>query len=172
MPKIEYIAEDDVDATMDAALRLLLSSSFMEERDAFFKDRRYYKEYPHHRWFMRDDRGALIAHVAVHEKRVVSGSEAFRFGGIAEVCVHPCARGRGYVGQLLKEAHQWLQTHGFPFAMLFGDPKYYASSGYIPVGNLYLEVEGVRQNAKGAMVCALGALRWPEGDVFLPGLIF
>ncbi len=175
-PEIEYIADAEVDAQMDAALRLLLSSSFTEERDAFFKERRYYKEYPHHRWFIRDEQQALIAHVAVHEKHVLRENETFRFGGISEVCVHPNTRGCGYVKKLLNEVHTWLRSRNFPYAILFGKTEYYGSSGYAPVSNLYLETEIdeniVQHYPENCLVASLGHQPWPKENVFLPGPTF
>ena len=54
-------------------------------------------------------------------------------GGVADVCVHPQYRGRGFVHQMLKVVHEWLSSHDFSFALLFGDPRVYASSGHVPV---------------------------------------
>ena len=36
---------------------------------------------------------------------------------------------------MLAEAHEWMRREGIPFAMLFGQPRVYASSGYTVIEN-------------------------------------
>jgi hypothetical protein len=117
----------------------LLTVCFTRPQDDVFRERRYWKEPPAHRWCMRNAGGDLIAHVAAHNKRFtvcderagtdVAGEE-LRVAGIAEVCVHPAARGMGHVGEMLGVAHSALERMGFQFAALFGNPRVYRSSDY------------------------------------------
>ncbi|MBA4388417.1 MAG: GNAT family N-acetyltransferase [Verrucomicrobia bacterium] len=173
MPNIEYIKDADVDAAMDAEIRVLLTTCFLKPQDVVFKERRYFKEPPAHRWFIRDESGRLAAQVAVHDKTVLSGGRTYRIGGIAEVCVHPDHRGNGYVKKLLDAANEWLARNGFEFSVLFGRQEIYSSSGYAVKNNMYHNIKNetgeVTRKNDTPMVKPLGAMPWPEGEVFLPG---
>jgi len=171
---VEYRLDSTVDVTLDQQLRDVLSTCFTKPGDTVFRDRRYWHEPPQHRWFIRAVTGEIIAHIAVHEKLVVFSGKEHRIGGVAEVCVRPEHRGHGYVKVLLAQAHDWLRAHGFAYAVLFGQPHVYSSSGYVVADNLVMDTPGTirRQQAKGAMVVPLGGLSWPATEVFLPGQIF
>lgn len=173
MPDIEYIKDSDVDGEMDAKIRTLLTTCFLKPQDIVFKERRYFREPPAHRWFMRDAGGNLIAHIAVHDKKIISNGRTFRIGGIAEVCVHPDHRGKGYVRLLLTAIHQWLAEHGFDFAVLFGRTELYSSSGYVRKENLVHDEksetgEAIRKKHP-PMIKSLAGIPWPEDEVYLPG---
>ena len=136
---VEYIRDSDVDADLDRRLRDLLSICFTKPGDEVFRERRYFKEHPAHRWFVRDEEERVIAHVALHEKVVVSSSQDISVGGIVQVCVHPEFRGQGFVRKLLAKVHDWLRLEGYRFSLLFGDHRVYTSSGYVSVTNLVRE---------------------------------
>ncbi len=74
---------------------------------------------------------------------------------------------------MLEAAHTWLEEQGFFFTLLFGQPKYYATSGYFSIENLTMDVQKesqvVREPMKGAMACELNSLPWPKETVFVPG---
>ncbi len=53
--------------------------------------------------------------------------------------------------------------------MLFGDPRVYRSSGYIPVDNLAHGSDREGWKPVRALVRPLSATPWPEGAVRLPG---
>lgn len=177
-PKIQYIADLDVDDRLDRELRELLSTCFTKPQDYVFKERRYFNSMPAHRWIIRGEDGALAAHLAVHERVLTTDTFSCPVGGLAEVCVHPSHRGRGYVRLLVAEAHGWMRENGYAFGALFGDPRYYSSSGYVAVTNLYCDVPDgngrlSRQRAEGALVVSLAGVAWPKADVaYLPGLCF
>jgi predicted N-acetyltransferase YhbS len=173
---VEFVEDDQVDAELDRQLRDLLSVCFTKPGDHVFMERRYFRQLPQHRWIIRHDRGSLDAHVAVHD-RVVTGPDGdFRIGGIAEVCVRPGHRGCGLVRAMLAAVHTWLREQGVPFAMLFGNPAVYSSSGYRPADNVYCLADEngvrVRKQACGALVRATGDRPWPDGDVDINGLTF
>lgn len=171
-PRVEYLLDDDVDDALDQELRGLLSTCFTKPQDVVFRDQRYFLEPYRHRWIIRNEMGAMVAHVGVHEKRVESGDRAFPIGGIAEVCVHPDCRGRGYVRMMLRCIHAWLVDHGFTFAVLFGRVPVYRSSGYEQIDNLSYGSADDGWKPVGAMVHALSDTPWPGGDVHLPGPTF
>jgi len=172
---VEYLPDSDVDDALDAEIRALLTTCFTKPQDFVFRQRRYFREPYRHRWVIRDNRRAIIAHVGVHDKYVESEGQRYRIGGIAEVCVHPDHRGRGYVKAMLACVHRWLAvpgTHGgqqrFDFAVLFGKPQIYSSSGYVQVGNLILDDE-TDSDGGNAMVRQLTQTTWPTAPVHLPG---
>jgi predicted N-acetyltransferase YhbS len=176
-PDIVYLPDREVDTSTDLAIRRLLTLCFRGEGDDVFKQRRYWKEPYPNRFVIRGPADNLIAHVGVHEKEVRSGDTRYRFGGIAEVCVHPDYRSRGYVRSMLNVIHPWLAERGFVFSILFGNPEYYSSSGYEKITNLTmddnpLQPGGKRHPATDVMVHALGPTPWPKAEVYLPGLHF
>lgn len=168
-PEIAYLPDERVDDALDLEIRGLLTTCFTKPQDVVFKDRRYFREPYPHRWVIRDNHGALIAHIGVHEKHIESEGTTFRIGGICEVCVHPDHRGKGYVRKMLKCIHGWLSERGFVFTILFGDPLVYGSSGYVQVSNLFNgnDAEGWRQ-APG-LTKELSGTQWPSGKVLMPG---
>ena len=86
---VEYIQDLDINADLDGRLRDLLSICFTKPGDEVFRERRYFKEPPSHRWFIRDKEERIIAHVALHETGVVVSDQKIKIGGISEVCVLP-----------------------------------------------------------------------------------
>ncbi len=171
---VEYLADSDVDDALDAQIRVLLTTCFTKPQDYVFRRRRYFRQPYRHRWIIRMGR-AIIAHVGVHDKYVESEGRRFHIGGIAEVCVHPDFRGRGYVKAMLDCVHGWLEVLGTPygeqrfdFAVLFGKPQIYTSSGYVQVGNLILDDE-TDSDAGNAMVKQLTQTPWPAAPVHLSG---
>ncbi len=170
------IRDSDVDGVLDAQIRDLLSLCFTKPGDEVFRTQRFFREPPQHRWFLTGQHDPILAHVALHEKQVTCGSSDIRIGGVAEVCVHPHARGRGYVRKLLDAAHAWLRSQDIPFAVLFGDPRVYQSSGYHSVQNLFLPEKAasgtVTWEPKAAMICELSDRPWPPEHVYLHGAAF
>ncbi len=165
------LRDDAVDACLDGELRELLCLCFSDE---CFRRGRYCKEAPQHRWLVRDE-GKLVAHCALHEKRVRVEGEFFAVGGLSEVCVHPGYRGRGLVREMVAEVADWSQERGFSFLLLFGAEAVYRSSGFVAVKNLCSEI--VRENGEvvcgattAGMVLPLRGTRWFEGgSVYLIG---
>ena len=176
-PLIEYLNDAGIEPGTDHQIRDLLTTCFTKEEDEVFRHRRYFIEPYPHRWVIRGPDGRMRAHVGVHDKPLKVGTQSLRFGGIAEVCVHPDHRGRGYVKSMLAVIHSWLGANGFAFAILFGDPQVYESSGYRVVDNIRMsddpaQPEGPR-HAVTAMIRPLTTdLHWPDETVFIPGPTF
>ena len=84
-PKIEYLPDYSVTGSMDYELRGLLTTCFTKPQDVVFRDRRYFRDPYPHRWVIRDDNNAIVAHIGVHEKQVEAEGRTCRIGGIAEV---------------------------------------------------------------------------------------
>ena len=134
-PPTEQLTDDQVSDSLDRELRTLLTICFTRPQDEVFRHRRYWKEPPRYRWIMRNAGGDLIAHAAAHDKLIAARPEGgdeveLRVAGMAEVMVHPAARGMGHVTELLGVAHPALERMGFEFSVLFGRPVIYRSSGY------------------------------------------
>lgn len=171
-PSVTYISDVGVDAMQDREIKGLLTTCFTKPEDVVFQTRRYFKEPYPHRWVILNAKGDLAAHIGLHEKMVESGGLTYRIGGIAEVCVHPEARGKGYVRIMLREIDAWQAQQGFAFSMLFGDPNVYGSSGYVEVGNLVYGGEDEGWTPATGMIKPLALTPWPTGVVKLYGLKF
>lgn len=170
MPSIHYLPDAEVDPELDLELRGLLSACFIQPHHAVFRERRYFKYPPGHRWLMREA-DALVAHAAVHERQIEVAGQVAPVGGVAEVCVLPAFRGRGLVRQLLAVVHRDLAERGVAFTALFGDPAVYGSSGYHMPGNVFLgpNADGQWEPAPRVLVHPLPGATWPVGEVHLPG---
>ncbi len=168
-PDIEYLPDDSVDDAVDLEIRSLLTRCFTRPQDVVFKKRRFFREPYPHRWVVRDQYGALAAHIGVHEKQIQADSAIFCVGGICEVCVHPDYRGKGYVRMMLQHIHGWLSERGFVFAILFGKPLIYGSSGYVQVTNLFNGSGDKGWAPVAGMVCELSETPWPREKSRLPG---
>jgi predicted N-acetyltransferase YhbS len=175
--RLECRADQDVDTKIDQELRTLLSTCFTKTEDSVFKQQRYWQEAPAYHYFLWEADGRLIAHAAVHHKKLGSPTGDVTIGGVGDVCVHPACRGQGLVRALLLAVHEDLKHRGVPFAMLIGDAKVYGSSGYRSINNSlrYREFGSTTWATKPhpqAMVCALSGARWPEGVLDLRGPLF
>ena len=79
---------------------------------------------------------------------------------------------------LAAKAHEWMREHGYTFSALFGDSRYYASSGYVDATNLFCDVQGEHgrlapDRANGALVAPLSGVPWPQSDIaYLSGQSF
>ena len=174
MPSIFYLPDAAVDPGLDIELRTLLSACFIQPHHAVFREHRHFCYPPQHRWLMRDHAGRLIAQIAVHERQVVAAERSWAAGGLAEVCVHPDVQRRGLMRELLARVHDDLHQRGVAFAVLFGNPAVYGSSGYFAPQNISIgpDAHGCWEPAPRALVRVLGAQGWPTGDVRVPGPAF
>ena len=165
--QIEYLPDDTINEAMDRQIRDLLTLCFTQPQDVVFRRQRYFAEPYPNRWIIRDgDR--LAAHLGVHEKHIEVDGEVIPVGGVAEVCVHPDHRGKGYVKRILRIVHPWLKRRGFVYSLLYGNPTVYGSSGYRQHPNLWRVNEGDRERAD-IMVAELSGRPWPEGEVHMQG---
>lgn len=124
-----------------------------------------------------DATGTLIAHAAAYDRRIATESGTLlSIGGIAEVCVHPEARGRGHLKELLAAIHTAYAGRGISFCMLFGATRLYHSSGYTPIANRVLTRGlplGFNPFHGTPMVRPLRLdATWPTGTIDLCGPVF
>jgi len=175
VPVVTYLEDSSVTGALDRQLRCLLSACFT---DPCFVGQRYCHEMPRHRWIITDGDGELAAHLAAHDKMIGASTGDLRVLGIAEVCVREDFRGRGLVRKMIEASHAWARTQKFPYAMLFGMPAFYSSSGYICIRNPIRRFNPGRKEWEispmdSAMVCALcEAPLWPEGEIDIRGPLF
>jgi hypothetical protein len=163
------ITEDD-----DRRLRKLLVSCFAY--NPYFRFRRFHLERPGHHWLARNGSGQIVAHAAVHEKILGTTRGEIRVGGIADVCVAADHRGLGLVKTVLDKIHSWMAARETPFSMLFGQPRVYASSGYVVIKNalrasntvarLWMPIKGK------PMIKSLTDIPWPNCSIDLRGPTF
>jgi predicted N-acetyltransferase YhbS len=168
----EYLPAEDIDDATEQELRRLLSTCYTRPGDEILKEQSHFGEPYPYRWIVRDGDGVIVAHMGVVEREVVAGEDVYRVGGVAAVCVHPDCRGRGHVRVMLRDAHAWMVQHGFDFAMLFGDPRVYGSSGYVNARITHEKQGSDERGQATAMVCEITDTPWPSGPVHLRGFRF
>ena len=172
--EIVHCKDSAISVSADRALRRLLSTSF--PFNPVFLWRRHLRERPGHRWLIMDLDGEIIAHAALHEKTISINGQDVRIGGVAEVCVAARHRGRGLSKALLSTVHEWLHLRQIPFAMLFGKPKLYVSSGYAMISNALLTTNSFLRGGNPfrgkPMIKSISGERWKTGCVDLRGPTF
>lgn len=171
---IQYRPDATITLDEDRQLRRLLFACFPHE--PVFFTRRYIKRSPAHRWLVLTPWGEIVGHAAIHDKILGTGFGELTVGGIAEVCVSSQYRGRGLSKQLMDEMHAWLKARGIPFALLFGQPKVYAASGYVAIDNEIRADNSLARHwnpfyAK-PLIKRLGNAPWPDGVIDLRGPTF
>jgi GNAT superfamily N-acetyltransferase len=171
---IHYRTDEEINDEEDRALRALLFSCF--SFNPVFLARRWFRQRPGHRWLMMDGVGEIVAHAAVHERLIGTAAGGLQIGGIAEVCVAPAHRGQGIARELLQTMEMFMQAREIPFAMLFGQPRVYASSGYVPIEN-ELKTDNLLSHhwnpfCGTAMIKPLTGQPWPHGLIDLCGPTF
>ena len=171
---ILYRSDEAITEKEDRELRNLLFSCF--SFNPIFLARRYFIQRPGHRWLAKGPAGEIIAHAALHEKTIGTESGDLLIGGVAEVCVATKHRGLGISKELLQPIDQWLRARSIAFAMLFGQPPVYASSGYVPIQN-ELRADNLLTGhwnpfCGTPMIKTLSPAPWPRGIIDLRGPTF
>jgi GNAT superfamily N-acetyltransferase len=155
-------------------LRRLLFACFPHE--PVFFTRRFVKLCPQHRWLVFAPTGEIVAHAAMHDKTLGTAQGDLAVVGIAEVCVASKYRGRGLAKELLETMHAWLRERGISHALLFGQPKVYASRGYVPITNELRADNSLARHwnpfCGKPLVKLLGDVLWPTGMIDLRGPTF
>ena len=191
--EVFYVADADVTAVLDAALTSLLSTCFTKPEDKVFQTRRYFHEIPAHRFLIPSDEQTqsvsaaefsdVAAHLAVHDREIAASAGSYPCGGISEVAVAPRYRRRGLARRLLETALECMKERGLAFALLFGDPAVYESSGFRAAANVICyrdyateekrrEVFGRTTGSAAFMYRPLSGHDWPQGEIDLQGYGF
>jgi predicted N-acetyltransferase YhbS len=169
-----HMDEAAITSEDDRKLRRLLRTSFPYEPALL--TRRFVKQPPAERWMVMDGGGEFIAHAALHEKMIGTEEGDISVGGVAEICVAADHRGCGLVKQMLQSIHDKLGMRGVPFAMLFGQPKIYKSSGYAVISNPLRADNSLARHwnpfCGKPMIHQLSVREWPDGVIDLRGPTF
>lgn len=105
-----------------------------------------------------EEAGVIVGHVAFSPLRVAS---ALRGSGLAPLAVHAAARRHGVGARLVREGLAAAAASGADFAVVLGDPAYYARFGFEPAS-----ARGLHDTFGGGeafQVLALRAGGVPEG---------
>ncbi len=176
MPEFPIVYRHDCQITpaQDEALRALFRVCFKREL-AYLEHQRFFRELPPHRWMIFDENENVVAHIAGYDKILGTDDGLLPVIGIAEVCVAPNYRGRGFVRALLAQIHDWARAQRFSHSLLFGSHGIYGSSGYEKIDNPiraldYRTSEWETQPLEYALVRALNDdAVWPSGTIDLRG---
>ena len=122
------------------------------------------------------DEDEMVAHLAVLEKWIGTERGDLKIGGVAEVCVATAYRRHRQAARLIRAAHDWMRGNGFEFAMLFGQPGIYQSSGYALIENEIAATNSLARHwnpfCGKPMIHRLSDKPWPEGRIDLRGPTF
>lgn len=111
------------------------------------------------------DAGELIAN-AVLTPVTVEGAAGVRGVGLAPVCVSPQHQGRGIGTALVRHALQRSMRGGFAFAVVSGDPEYYARFGFKPASAF-----GLRDESGGPTGALQAVEFWPRALRYCDGIV-
>lgn len=170
---VEYLQDKNIDDRIDKQLRELLSCAFADVcGSADFSKQRFYQEPYFHRFIIKNKVGNIVAHLGLHEKKIMSDNKYYSVAGIGDVCVHPDYQGRGFLTILFNFLNQWLENKAFVYALLFGKAEIYTSQGYLNTENLYCSFEPTEWVLAQGMYKQVSKTAWPISDVYLQGKIF
>ena len=171
---IVYRHDCQLTPAQDESLRALFRVCFQREA-AYLNHQRFFRELPSHRWMIFDDNQNIIAHIAVYDKILGTDNGLLPVVGIAEVCVAPDYRGRGFVRAMLNQIHNWADAQGFSHSLLFGSHGIYGSSGYEKIDNPIRSLN-YKTGAWETKPLAYALVRplntdaiWPDGTIDLRG---
>ncbi len=176
-PAIRYLRDTNISQFEDRQIRKLLRTCFDGEDQACIEQRRFFHESPMHRFVIwNEQRDALLAHAAFHEKRLYTATRSFAIGAIAEVAIAPDSRGQGWVSQLMAAAEQKMAQLEIGHALLFGDQEVYGSSGYQATTRVHILSDRAETSGQwvpvNSMCKSLTSIAWPDCDLYLPGKPF
>jgi putative acetyltransferase len=84
------------------------------------------------------DDGRVVGHVAFSPVTVAGRA---RGAGLGPVAVQPAFRRRGIADRLIRDGLRRSQELGYDFAVVLGEPHYYARFGFVPAGSYGLRDE-------------------------------
>ena len=97
-----------------------------------------------------DEKGAVLAMVAMHPLTVMLGENSLNVGYIGTVSVHPHARGEGHMKRLMARTHEEAREKGLDLLALGGQRQRYNYFGYERAG-MHLEFELTKTNVAHAL---------------------
>ena len=182
---LRVVAEADVDADLDAAIRDCLVECFPDDREAFGRLRWWHSRPAWTVLAQTPDapgapgRGAVAGHLAMIERRVLVGAAAaaVRVAGVQSFAVRPAWRASGLAWRVMAAAVAEARRRGLDSGLLFCVPrleKLYQRLGWrtIDAALWMRDAAGSREPIPGkniAMIRPLNLETFPEGDVDLDG---
>ncbi|MDF2891266.1 MAG: family N-acetyltransferase [Clostridia bacterium] len=131
--KIIKTDEYDIDAQLERSILGLLIESFP---DLYPQDRIYYKQLPHFRYLVYDEK-VLVAHVALDYRIMNLNGSTIKVLGIIDLCVKREYRSKKLASELLNEVDAFSRMHNIDFLLLFADiDGLYHKNGFIGVKNI------------------------------------
>lgn len=121
--------------------------------------------------------GRIVSVVGLLTREVAVGAQRLPVwvGGVGGVCTHPDFQRRGFSGQLLERAADYMRADlRMPFGLLVCGPHrthFYASHGWQTLAApMVFDLRGAKQTFPDVtMILPLTELDWPEGVVDLCG---
>ena len=175
--EFEVLAECDVSAVADAAIRGLLCTCFPADAKAFAKNRAWHDSSPTYTVLCRIQ-GRIVGHLGIVLRTIRCGSAETLIAGVQNFCVALAHRGTGIAQELMQRALAEAKQRGVPFGLLFCVPeleRLYSAQGWRTIDSsvTMFDEQGSRVPlpAKNiAMVCELGSpTAFPPGPIDLLG---
>lgn len=127
------VAEPEMPAGLDQAIRDLLCACFPADEAVFSKTRYWHGSAPAYSIIHRSGTD-LDGHTAIVIRDIQIGSLTTRIAGVQNMAVHPLARGRQIGPRLIDLAMDEARHRNIPFGLLFCTPglaEYYGRYGWI-----------------------------------------
>ncbi|MFW6146077.1 MAG: GNAT family N-acetyltransferase [Planctomycetota bacterium] len=169
--RVDVVAESQVDAATDEAIRRLQRRAFPDA-----------EQFRHGRYWIHRPRPDDLYILAWQDDRIVGQAVLYRAspapGRVAclgNVCSDPDVRGRGYASACVRRALEEARRDGADWALLFCDPgttNFYRRLGFEAIDHdvRFTRPDGTtRPHPPGdvGMAQRLGARDWPNGTVVL-----
>lgn len=176
---LQVIAQSEVDAALDTAIRALQVAAF--PRAAEFRDRRYFRHAPRpgDLLVLAWEAERLAAETALYwgRGRVEALASPLRLSCFGNICSDPCSdlRGGHYASACVQRALEEGRRHGAEHSLLFCRrplQPYYTRFGFRTVANAFCftrpDGATVASGHECGMVVALiEQARWPDGALVL-----
>lgn len=99
--------------------------------------------------YIVENNGKILSHVGLYPLKLVCAGVKITAGGIGNVATHPEARGRGYMGKLLRRAVSDMENGDVPLSVLWGDRQRYGNFGWETAGqklNLHFSARSLKKS--------------------------
>ncbi|MBN2455354.1 MAG: GNAT family N-acetyltransferase [Sedimentisphaerales bacterium] len=172
--KLQILKENQIDETLDTAIKQSLARCFPDIEDIFLQTRAYRNNVSLYTVILQQ-KDIVCAHLAVVERTITAGSDKYLVAGVANVCVLPEYRGKGFSDKILQAAAEEAKKYDFDFGLLFTNKKIkyiYARNGWREIqGQKFLCTdEGKKLEVSSAkMYYPLKCENFPSGIIDLQG---
>ena len=141
-PTLRRATAEDIDAILDLLTEYDQPRAYFEP---FYLNDSSYQ--PDHSWVV-EEQGHLLSHLRIFDRVLQLRGVAVRIAGIGNVITANAARGRGYVGQLLRTVLTELPKEGYVYSLLWTHlPELYQRYGWVPLKQEVLKAQLTHQSA-------------------------